>query len=87
MFKVRKKVPVPSIVTNRKSKYNWPALEVGDSFVMSAEEVKRAGSLARQHYADLGQSITIRRQADGTYGVWRLAGKPRSRKNETDSVI
>lgn len=79
MKEIDKNVTIPKEVKNRKAGrpmlYNWPYMEVNDSFVCKSEKkaisAARAGNLwAKAH--DNGQKYVSGEDDNGELRVWRI---------------
>jgi hypothetical protein len=71
MFKIEKDVPIPAEYTRKK--YPLGDLKIGDSFLIPKDKAptNMSASLAPQ-VARLSIKITIRKQPNGDYRVWRI---------------
>jgi len=74
MYHVSNDIPIPPPQYGRNSKYRFPNLEVGESFVVSTEKECLA---VRQKYHRKGMRLAIRKNngvdTNNGYRVWRLA--------------
>ena len=70
-FVIEKNVPFTGLV--RFTRYPFPEMEVGDSFECPASEAKRARAAAIGYGARHNMKFSARKQADGSYRLWRIA--------------
>ena len=79
LVKIDKDVPLPSenagLGRLRERKYQWEAMEIGDSFVFPAEiSVKSARSIASRRASTDGRKYLVRRNDEnGEVRCWRRA--------------
>jgi hypothetical protein len=74
-YEIEKGVPVPEKGRPYKVKYPIAKMEIGDSFVIEADDAK---TNSRKSYlyalsARAGIRVTTRKQPDGSLRVWRIA--------------
>jgi hypothetical protein len=75
VFDIRKDVPLPRVKregAGRRSNYPFRQMEVGDSFVVPDELVKRVKYAARYDRDSYGRKFSFR-TVDGVTACWRTA--------------
>jgi len=70
MVKIDKGITMPELPGNRRMKYPWTMLDVGDSFVMEDTELKVARTQARQA-SDRYERKFDAQMHKGKVRVWR----------------
>lgn len=75
-MKIEKGVPIPEQGENRKMKYPWRQMEVGDSFFIECDVYKANSVLSAARswsYRNTdGLSQFARREEDNGYRFWRI---------------
>ena len=66
-YRVAKNVPIPE-GRGRRKQYDFPVLEIGDSFLASSKSEVFA---ARKQYRNRGQDIVSRTQGKLGWRIWR----------------
>lgn len=74
-MKIEKGVPIPE-QSSGPTKYNFEAMQVGDSFIADKHEKKghspKAYNAAIAWGKNNGASFTGRKMPDGSFRVWRI---------------
>jgi hypothetical protein len=75
MYKIEKDVPIPDDpFLDLKRKYPFAELEIGDSFVVAARDMRRTTRAADQYRRrHQGWNYRVKRLDDGTVRLWRVA--------------
>ena len=68
MYRVAKNIPMPIANTGRAAMYEFPELEIGHSFLVMTEKEVNA---ARNRFYSKKQSVSVRREDDGSFRIWR----------------
>ena len=66
-YRVAKNIPVPE-PRGRNSIYDFPALEVGESFLVTSKSEVYA---ARKRMRNKGQDIVSRKMGEDNWRIWR----------------
>ena len=75
MYEIEDNIPLPKSRSNATAKYPWKQLKVGQSFVVSTEDVDRASISAQASLAarKLGVKFVTRHDKEaGIVRVWRV---------------
>jgi hypothetical protein len=70
MYQVEKGVPISPANNRRGRPAIVPPMDVGDSVLV--ESINKANTVFAA-LSSRGQKVTMRKQADGSYRVWRIA--------------
>lgn len=77
MFKIEKGMPIIGEKAIRgESKYPIRHMEIGDSFLIPTDEITASSGMAARvapQAKRYGFRLTVRKQKDGSYRVWRIA--------------
>lgn len=68
-YRVAKNIPIPE-GRGRKTVYDFPNLEIGESFLVTSKSETFA---ARTRYRKQGMEIVSRRMAEEQWRIWRVS--------------
>ena len=71
MIAIDKHIPIPDFM--KYSKWPFPLMQVGDSFVLPKEKYRSVINACAQQKKRKGVQFTVRKISDSEYRCWRVA--------------
>lgn len=74
MIRIDKNIPIPpKVYRGRPSRYPFADMAIGDSFATEHTHASKISPSCAHATKTLGFKFSVRKQADGTIRVWRIA--------------